>query len=438
MKIIHYKQLESPYYMDENQQIYNHKKVKLQYSNEVKHPKVPFEDGSIHSIDKHVIYNYTYTDELAIKLNGNIVPGYTGYIITRAGNIFSLQYNKMLINRKQYRNTIKKEKFDYTVQLTKDATGNQQNWLVHRLVAKTFIPNPENKPEVNHLDGDPSNNNVDNLEWVNKKENTEHAQKEKLYTIYKPCTKATIEYRLEEIEVCKSLTEAAGKYSEVEALSNLHSCCNKNKEYVDGDGKRPATHNGYVFKYANTPQHDEVQTPDKEITHTIYDIDKLTSVIHPERSRYLITTDGRVYDTLRNKWISTKAQLDKRTGRKTALVSLVTDGNKRKLYRLGTLMAKVWLKEPMSNETITYKNNNRLDNRVENIEVGRQKGTNEKQVVVYKLLSREVVLTILEDMGCNKLISEVCSKNRHKEVNETFQEDKYPYMYKGCIYRHIA
>lgn len=59
------------------------------------------------------------------------------------------------------------------VRLHKDNAG--KNLYTHRLVAEHFIPNPENKPEVNHIDGNKWNNYYLNLEWVTDKEQTQHA-----------------------------------------------------------------------------------------------------------------------------------------------------------------------------------------------------------------------------------------------------------------------
>ena len=60
--------------------------------------------------------------------------------------------------------------------------GKRKNYYIHRLIATYFIPNKENKLEINHIDGNKNNNNINNLEWCTRSENLIHAYNHKLRT----------------------------------------------------------------------------------------------------------------------------------------------------------------------------------------------------------------------------------------------------------------
>lgn len=71
-----------------------------------------------------------------------------------------------------------------------DKNHIKKYYLVHRLVAMTFIPNEKDLPQVNHIDGNKLNNNVENLEWCTREDNIKHAYKIGL----NPSRKKIIEY----------------------------------------------------------------------------------------------------------------------------------------------------------------------------------------------------------------------------------------------------
>ena len=102
------------------------------------------------------------------------VPGYVGlYQISNYGRVKSVFRNEICgnMNRKRNEKILKPSlrKRYYFVSLSKN--GIKYNAVIHRLVAAAFIPNPENKPCIDHIDGNRANNHADNLRWVTVKEN---------------------------------------------------------------------------------------------------------------------------------------------------------------------------------------------------------------------------------------------------------------------------
>jgi HNH endonuclease len=85
----------------------------------------------------------------------------------------------------------KKHGNDYALITLRKSYKQKKTFLVHRIVAECFIPNPENKPEVNHIDYNKRNNHVENLSWVTHQENIDHGDKGRILPVGENCHLAT-------------------------------------------------------------------------------------------------------------------------------------------------------------------------------------------------------------------------------------------------------
>jgi len=115
-----------------------------------------------------------------------------------------------------------------------------KTYRLHRLVALSFIPNPENKPVVNHIDGNKLNSNLKNLEWTTHKENAIHAHE----------TGLCIDNKKKIVQLDLSGKIIAHFDSQIEAshklninISMIRNCCNEKS--------KAKTAGGFIFKYYN-------------------------------------------------------------------------------------------------------------------------------------------------------------------------------------------
>lgn len=171
------------------------------------------------------------------------IDGYEGYYkISNRGRVKRLdvfdknpKYNgNRLIKGGLRKSTIQSNGYK-SVMLTKESKSKR--FLIHRLVAIAFIPNPNEFPVVNHIDGNKLNNNVENLEWCTHSYNLKHAHSNGLLSNPNAIKKMNEinkkqVFCLEHMMIYESLTFCKSKFNY--NISYLSQCCNHKKEKAYG------------------------------------------------------------------------------------------------------------------------------------------------------------------------------------------------------------
>lgn len=149
----------------------------------------------------------------------------TSYLVSTNGEVKHTNSKKILKPRKN------KQGYLY-VDLSLGHRKLVKSVLVHRLIAETFIPNPDNKPQVNHKDGNKQNNCVNNLEWVTNQENINHSiitgLKPNDYGELSPNSKLT----MTQVEYCRKMYIPGDKKYGCTALAKYFSITKSTMSYI--------------------------------------------------------------------------------------------------------------------------------------------------------------------------------------------------------------
>lgn len=162
------------------------------------------------------------------------VAGYEGiYEVSNYGNVFSLERIDSAGRRRGgFKLKQKTNKYGYKcVNLSKN--GIVTSTTVHRLVAQAFIPNPDNKPEVNHKNEDKQDNRVENLEWVTSKENQNHATLPQRRSKVKRKTILQIDSKTGRIIAKYNSSVDAKKQTGISA-AHIRNCCSGHRKHAGG------------------------------------------------------------------------------------------------------------------------------------------------------------------------------------------------------------
>ena len=150
------------------------------------------------------------------------VVGFEKYFsVSSLGRVLSKRTNRIL---KQH---VRKDRRVTIATRIGGRRGNAYCFKVHRLVAEAFIANPENKPTVNHIDGNPTNNILENLEWATEREQVEHGVQNGLFVGTKGVDSYQAALTEDDVLYIRSVYKPYDKEFGARALANVfnvHHC----------------------------------------------------------------------------------------------------------------------------------------------------------------------------------------------------------------------
>lgn len=165
------------------------------------------------------------------------IKGYEGlYEISSYGRVKSLSYKYK--NGKVREEIIRVPSVTHGYEFLKlNKNGKSKNHKIHRLVAEAFIPNPENKPEVDHIDTNKRNNMVENLRWVTRQENCDNPRTFRTHMI--AVTRPILQYDIDGnfLNYYPSIAEAARRTDII--VCTIQNCA----------AGRTKTAKGFIWKY---------------------------------------------------------------------------------------------------------------------------------------------------------------------------------------------
>jgi hypothetical protein len=253
-------------------------------------------------------------------------------IIEQSSNYEISNYGE--VRNKISNNVLKQTLLSGYLTITLITNNNKVFFKIHRLVAEIFLTCPNYTYIVNHKDGNKVNNNVENLEWVSRSENAKHAFR---LGLNKGKKIKVSQYTLDNVFIREYDSPTCVEIETGIFGTHIIGVCR---------GKRK-TAGGYIWKYVD----------EYALTQPVPD-----GKIISKFPNYIITNDGKVYNSQRKRYLTLKKHVTGYTG-----VSLCNE-NENKSFNVHRLVALLFLDNPNSYPEVNHIDFDKTNNKVENLE----------------------------------------------------------------------